>query len=242
MVLNLGGEGLVIAPSTRLTLLPRTLALFRTPEDCPLLTATRFATSQTHEFLLLTLTLESVEKSFGPLVGGLRKNLGILRRWSEREAQFYDDIVSPPVPEAGKRAWYLAKTLEMLSLHLFHQPEPEKALFCSVVKVNAHRHVREALGLLEARLTEPLDLHDLAEDVGCAPHYLSRLVKKGTGKTLLLHLRAFRIEKAAELLASNQYNVTEVAMGVGYSSLSHFSKAFAQEKEMTPSEFLKRQK
>ena len=108
VILNLSGEGLVIAPSTRLTLLPHTLALFRTPEISSLLTATRFATSQAHDFLLLTLTIESVEKSFGPLIGGLRKNLGILRRWSEREAQFFNDIVSPPVPEAAKKAWYLA--------------------------------------------------------------------------------------------------------------------------------------
>ena len=51
----------------------------------------------------------------------------------------------------------------------------------------------------------------------------------------------FIVEKAAELLSSHQLNVTEVAFEVGYQSLSHFSKAFAQEKELTPSQFMKRQ-
>jgi len=229
-----------MAPETRLTVLPRSLALFQIPENPPLLTATRFSSPKSHDFILLTLPKSAVEKSFGSLAGELKKNLGILRSWSEREENFYQDVISPPVPDPGKPAWYLAKTLEMLSLHLFHQASQQEPLFCSTIKKNAHRHVREALSLLDARLTEPLDLHDLAEDVGCAPHYLSRLVKQGTGKTLSLHLRSFRIEKAASLLASNRYNITEVALEVGYQSLSHFSKAFAQEKGMTPSEFQKR--
>ena len=79
-----------------------------------------------------------------------------------------------------------------------------------------------------------------ARDVGCAPPYLSRLVKQETGKTLLLHLRSLRISKAAEMLSQNRFNVTEVALEVGYQSLSHFSKAFSLEKGMTPSQFLRR--
>jgi AraC-like DNA-binding protein len=34
------------------------------------------------------------------------------------------------------------------------------------------------------------------------------------------------VERAAELLLAGRHNVTEAAMEVGYSSLSHFSKAF----------------
>jgi len=36
------------------------------------------------------------------------------------------------------------------------------------------------------------------------------------------------MEKAAALLRSGDYNVTEVALEVGYNSLSHFSQAFHQ--------------
>lgn len=245
VILNQSGEGLVMTPSTRITLLPSTLAVFHTPEkvDLSRIVATRFGASETHEFLVLTLSQKTVEDSFGPLVGKLQKNLGILRRWSARERQLYSDLVDPPVSEDGKRAWYLSKVLEILSLHLFHHSSSGvRPLFCTTIKENAHRHVHSALGLLEARLAEPLDLQDLASDVGCAPHYLSRLVKQDTGRTLSLHLRAFRIEKAAELLADRSLNITEVALEVGYQSLSHFSKAFAQEKGLTPSEFLKRKR
>jgi AraC-like DNA-binding protein len=36
------------------------------------------------------------------------------------------------------------------------------------------------------------------------------------------------MEHAGDLLRSGKYNVTEAALEVGYSSLSHFSQAFCQ--------------
>lgn len=93
---------------------------------------------------------------------------------------------------------------------------------------------------LRDHLDEPLDLKTLAQAIGCAPHYLSRLYSAQTGKTLSQQLRALRIEEAADLLDSGRYNVTEAAFEVGYNSLSHFAKAFAQERGMKPSAFLAR--
>ena len=44
--------------------------------------------------------------------------------------------------------------------------------------------------------------------------------------TIPQYVRQIRMERAAELLLAGRHNVTEAAMEVGYSSLSHFSKAF----------------
>ena len=46
--------------------------------------------------------------------------------------------------------------------------------------------------------------------------------------TIPQYLRKLRMQRAAELLESGKYNVTEAALEVGYSSLSHFSQAFCQ--------------
>jgi len=229
-----------MVPGTRLTVFAKTAALFATSKIAGLMSATRFASEGGHDFLALVVPMGSVEKIFGPVGPLMKKSLGILRRWSDRDSELANDLLRPPVHAGAEKAWYLAKTLEILSLHLFRQPDQEPRFFCAVIKSNAHRNVRQALTLLEGRLDQALDLHQLAQDVGCAAHYLSRLVKQDTGKTLSLHLRALRIEKAAELLSNNRFNVTEVAYEVGYQSLSHFSKAFAQEKGMTPSQFSKR--
>lgn len=43
------------------------------------------------------------------------------------------------------------------------------------------------------------------------------------------------MEKAMVLLRQGEMNVTEVAMDVGYSSISHFAKAFRRTFDMSPS-------
>jgi len=64
--------------------------------------------------------------------------------------------------------------------------------------------------------------------VGCSPFHLSRTFSQVTGQTIPQYVRKLRMEKAAELLQSGRFNVTEAALEVGYSSLSHFSQAFCQ--------------
>jgi len=69
-------------------------------------------------------------------------------------------------------------------------------------------------------------LEEIGREAGCSPFYLSRIFSKEMGMTIPQFLRQIRMERAAELLRSGKYNVTEAALEVGYNSLSHFSTAF----------------
>jgi AraC-like DNA-binding protein len=82
--------------------------------------------------------------------------------------------------------------------------------------------------LIKRDLVNPPALEEIAKEAACSPFYLSRTFSKEMGQTIPQYLRQLRMEKAALLLKSGEYNVTEVAMEVGYSSLSHFSAAFHQ--------------
>ena len=75
-------------------------------------------------------------------------------------------------------------------------------------------------------LAEPPSLEELGRKIGCSHFYLSRIFSTETGQTITQYLRRLRMEKAAELLRSGEYNVTEAALEVGYASPSHFSQAF----------------
>jgi AraC-like DNA-binding protein len=55
--------------------------------------------------------------------------------------------------------------------------------------------------------------------------------------TISRYLRNLRLEHAAMLLKSGKFNVTEAAMEVGYSSLSHFSKVFSEMFHVCPCSF-----
>jgi AraC-like DNA-binding protein len=129
------------------------------------------------------------------------------------------------VPLAAQRLWYQAKTLELLSQVLF-QPEPTQEFFCQRQKRVARERIERTTAILRSHLAEPPDIETLGAQVGCSSFYLSRLFSKEMGMTIPQYLRQIRMERAADLLLGGRHNVTETAMEVGYSSLSHFSKAF----------------
>ena len=83
-----------------------------------------------------------------------------------------------------------------------------------------------SLAELQADDHWPPGLEDLGRSVGCSPFHLSRTFSAATGLTIPQYVRQLRMERAAELLRSGRFNVTEAALEVGYSSLSHFSQAF----------------
>ncbi len=131
-----------------------------------------------------------------------------------------------------------ARFLEWAAVRLYREKSGDPgASFCATIK--SRDPVRKALDIVRSRLDQPLDLAALAKEVGLAPHYLSRRVRKETGTTLLRHLRRIRIDHACEWLGSRRMNVTETALEVGYQSLSHFAKAFREETGQTPQEWIR---
>lgn len=134
-----------------------------------------------------------------------------------------------------------ARVLEWAAVRLFRaKPGDSGSSFCASLR--DRDPVKRALQLLRNKLHQSLDLTALASEVGIAPHYLSRRVSAETGLTLQRHIRLLRIERACETLDSGKMNVTEVALEVGYQSLSHFAKAFREETGSSPSSWLQRNK
>jgi len=188
--------------------------------------------------------LSGLFEPFRPgLVSGLRELVfglaGPIQIAARTEA--WDQVVAgfrrPAVSGAARAFWFESQFKALLALLSFN-PAPEQGeFFCSRQKRLARVRVARAKSKLEARIDESFDLHRLAAEVGCSASYLSRTFSATTGMTLSQYLRKRRIEKAAEMLVTGRYNVSEVAVEVGYHSLSHFSKAFQQEKGCLPSKY-----
>ncbi|WP_435894828.1 helix-turn-helix domain-containing protein [Oceaniferula spumae] len=170
------------------------------------------------------------------------KPVGHMRSMTLAEKDMARQLSDPPVEQAALPFWYAAKVTEILALHLF-RPADESGVtgrepFCVTRKRTTTERVDKVMEWIDSHMEESLDLKRLANHVGCAPHYLSRLFSRETGNTISQYLRAVRIERAAELLDAGRHNVTEAAIEVGYNSLSHFTKAFVQEKGLKPSVYL----
>jgi AraC-like DNA-binding protein len=142
------------------------------------------------------------------------------------QRQVVASLLHPPVAKAAQSLWYQSKALELMSHFLFTPKDPE--FFCMRQKRVARDRVERTKELLARDLANPPTLEMLGREVGCSPFYLSRSFSREVGLTIPQYLRNLRMERAAELLRSGRYNVTEAATEVGYASLSHFSKAFCE--------------
>lgn len=147
------------------------------------------------------------------------------------------DFRQPPVGGAAASFWFESRVREVIALCFFHEAEPAENFFCSRQKRVARERIEATKRYISANLDQPFDLKATANVVGCSAHHLSRTFSEMEGLTIIQFLRRIRIQRAAELLSSGRYNVSEAALEVGYQSLSHFSKAFQQEKGVLPSRY-----
>lgn len=66
------------------------------------------------------------------------------------------------------------------------------------------------------------------------PNYLSRLIKKETGKNFSSILQETRLQKAKTFIEYTDKNIEEIAYEVGYKSVSHFHRVFKAKENITP--------
>lgn len=235
LCLNLAGEGFVEGGGQRADITPLSVAFYR--QGTERLVGKRIA-GQQHQFLTIEFSrsflhahLNALGKKLHPLVrafvDGKPSPVGpaIPQRLTAAQQQLVEVLRQPPVFAAAQPLWYQCKVLEM-ALTFFMQVAQEAEQPASRQSRNAQERVEQVIFLLRQDLCEPPSLEELGKKIGCSPFYLSRTFSQVTGQTIPQYLRRLRMEKAAELLESGEYNVTEAAMEVGYNSPSHFSQAF----------------
>src|SRR6266568_1700969 len=210
--LNLNGHGAVgAAGQSRSDYLPGNSGYYAVANDP--LPASRRAHDH-HQFVTLEFSREHLQKQLVQNKAGLEPDIRRVvfdgkeqsvvapaRPMTIEQRGVVASLAAPPVAKAAQILWYQSKALE---------------------------RVERTKELLARDLANPPALEMLGQEVGCSPFYLSRIFSREVGVTIPQYLRNLRMERAAELLRTGRYNVTEAATEVGYSSLSHFSKAFCE--------------
>lgn len=235
LCLNLAGHGFVGDSHDRVTFDPNTAGFYLRREE-PLV-ASR-AVNEHHQFLTVEFSCAFLARHLADMSGVLHpivqsainnapceKPVSSTVRLGAAQQQLIATLRQPPVYAAAQPLWYQCKALELAVTFLL-QPPPEQEMFCSRQQRLAQERVEQVIFLLKQNLAEPPSLEELGKKIGCSHFYLSRIFSAQTGHTITQHLRRLRMERAAELLKSGEYNVTEAALEVGYNSLSHFSAAF----------------
>lgn len=98
--------------------------------------------------------------------------------------------------------------------------------------------VGDVIRLIQKRYSEcELTNEEIAASFGYHPYYLSRLMKAATGKSLKQYLLYYRIEKAKQLLAELDCEVSEIAWRCGFGTSAYFIKMFKAETGVTPRKY-----
>ena len=79
------------------------------------------------------------------------------------------------------------------------------------------------------------DAHALAQRAGLTPSHFCRVFKKSTGTTPHQYVMKARLDRAQELLGASDMSIAAIADRLGFTSQSHFTRAFRQYAGQTPS-------
>ncbi len=120
---------------------------------------------------------------------------------------------------------------------------PDRWVRCAVQRDEAelsrlHDALRRALVYLGDRYAEPISLGELARQAHVSPSHLSALFRTALDMPFKGLLARIRIHKAKEILTADpRRQITEVALSVGFTDLSHFEKSFRKMVGRSPREF-----
>jgi AraC-like DNA-binding protein len=96
------------------------------------------------------------------------------------------------------------------------------------------RHLLKAKDLADACYADALTVDDLASAAGLSPSYFSREFSRTFGETPHQYLLTRRLERAAALLRTTDWPVTDICFAVGASSVGSFTTSFRRMFDMSP--------
>ena len=147
-------------------------------------------------------------------------------------------ILSSNIHESMKALYLKGKVYELLSLY-FNKNEDTDIEQCPfLIDEDNVRKIRLAKDIILRNISEPPSLHELSEEIGLSLNKLKEGFKQLYGDTVFGYLLDHKMEEARRMLASNNYNVNEVGLKIGYSTSSHFIAAFKKKYGTTPKKYL----
>ena len=97
--------------------------------------------------------------------------------------------------------------------------------------------VRKSMKLMSQRLGSEVVLDDIARYAGLSRPHFYRLFRDQTGLTPNLFLNTLRMERAIEALTETSDSVADIGFNLGFASQSSFSRFFATNVGMAPSDY-----
>ncbi len=113
----------------------------------------------------------------------------------------------------------------------------------AVSRLSTHGYgklVNAAVRYLSYHITEKINIQVMADELFVSEAYLARRFRRETGRTITDYANHLRVDMAKLLFEEGRFNVTEIALRVGYRDASYFCKVFHRITGMAPREYVAR--
>ena len=97
--------------------------------------------------------------------------------------------------------------------------------------------VSDVLNYIRHHLSEAITTEDIANSLYMSRSYLSVKFKEETGENLFSFITKVKIDEAKRLLRYSDKSLTSIALYLGFSSQSHFTRVFKTQTTLTPNEY-----
>lgn len=101
------------------------------------------------------------------------------------------------------------------------------------------QRVKAMLQYIQEHYDEELTLAKIAQSANLSENECMRCFQNMIGSTPIRYVRQVRLQKAAELLGSTDWKISEIGAACGFQEMSYFAKAFRELKGCTPGAFRK---
>ena len=88
---------------------------------------------------------------------------------------------------------------------------------------------------IEENFHRPLELKEVASNLGYSPAYLTNFIRQKTGRTVKQWIIERRMERARQLLLDTERSIAKIAMDTGYVDTGYFIRQFKQLHGTSPS-------
>lgn len=102
-------------------------------------------------------------------------------------------------------------------------------------------NVKNLLIYCTEHYTEPLSLDKISQELHLSKYYISHIFSDKLHVSFTNFINSLRVEHACTYLEKGT-NITEVALSSGFSSIRTFNRAFIQQMNITPRDYMKQKK
>lgn len=149
---------------------------------------------------------------------------------------FFENVI-----KAGRRLSLIAGNREILISNLVRKLSDFQAIWGSnrpvrVIDPTEEQFLDILFDITENKLGDNnFNVESLSRDIGVSRPQLYRKITSITGRSPNSFIRDMKMQKALSLIREKQYNISEVALEVGFQNPSYFSKCFQKTYGITPS-------